>query len=122
MALGRHPHRMDRAPRRDDRRTLAGTGDRSEDLSRLRSTANFRQKCSRIPHLEKQESDNLQRFPLGRESLDDNLPNPIAAVSGRVIRTDAASVNFPDSLLVEGLCPARPATPFAPLNGIAGTI
>ena len=78
MNMGRHPYRMGRAPRRDVRRTMAGTG----DPSRLRSTANFRQKCSGVPHLEREECGNLQRFRLGRASLDNNLPQPATAVSG----------------------------------------
>ncbi|MEI6893540.1 MAG: alcohol dehydrogenase catalytic domain-containing protein [Colwellia sp.] len=39
-----------------------------------------------------------------------------------MLNIEAAGVNFPDGLLVQGLYQIKPATPFIPVTEIAGTI
>ena len=94
--------------RRDDRRALAGTGSPGQDRGRLRSTANFGRKCSRISPFD-QDDDARPRCPW----IIDNrhatlqiphayLPDSMQGSGRRVIASDAATVSFPDSLPVTG--------------------
>lgn len=48
--------------------------------------------------------------------------NPQAGPGQVVINVEAAGVNFPDGLLVQGLYQMKPATPFIPGSEVAGTI
>jgi len=59
--------------------------------------------------------------PLERLKLLD-VAAPIAAKEQVVIDIEAAGVNFPDGLLVQGLYQIKPPTPFSPGSEIAGTI
>ena len=50
------------------------------------------------------------------------MDTPVAAKGQVLINIEAAGVNFPDGLLVQGLYQIRPPTPFVPGSEIAGTI
>jgi len=49
-------------------------------------------------------------------------PDPVAKPDEVVIRVEAAGVNFPDGLLVQGLYQIKPPTPFVPGTEVAGVI
>lgn len=51
-----------------------------------------------------------------------DLPEPVAVAGEVVIRVEAASVNFPDALMVQGLYQVRPPLPFTPGFEVSGTI
>ena len=51
-----------------------------------------------------------------------DIVSPVAGVGQVLIKVEAASVNFPDALMVQGLYQVRPPTPFVPGAEIAGTI
>tara|TARA_R110000868_G_scaffold400956_3_gene675843 strand:- start:13616 stop:14584 length:969 start_codon:yes stop_codon:yes gene_type:complete len=59
--------------------------------------------------------------PLETLSLED-LPDPTPGDGEVLIRTEAAGVNYPDGLLVQGLYQARPDRPFVPGNEVAGEV
>ncbi len=59
--------------------------------------------------------------PLDDLTLDE-VPVPEPAQGEVVIRTEAAGVNYPDGLLVQGLYQARPDRPFTPGNEVAGEV
>lgn len=50
------------------------------------------------------------------------IPDPVAKADEVVIRVEAAGVNFPDGLLVQGLYQMKPPTPFVPGTEAAGVI
>lgn len=52
----------------------------------------------------------------------DDLPDPVPSKGEVVVRIEAAGVNYPDGLLVQGLYQARPETPFAPGMESAGIV
>lgn len=57
------------------------------------------------------------------ESLEyKEVPDPSAGKGQVVVKVDAAGVNFPDGLLVQGLYQMKPDRPFIPGNEVAGTI
>jgi len=57
------------------------------------------------------------------ESLEyGEMPDPVAGKGEVVIRTEAAGVNFPDGLLVQGLYQLRPEAPFVPGMEAVGTV
>lgn len=51
-----------------------------------------------------------------------DVPDPVATGDTVVIRVEAAGVNYPDGLLVQGLYQMRPDTPFVPGMEAAGVI
>ena len=59
--------------------------------------------------------------PLDDLVLDD-VPDPVAGKGKIVIRVEAAGVNYPDGLLVQGLYQMKPDRPFTPGMEIAGTV
>jgi len=59
--------------------------------------------------------------PLDQLSYGD-LPDPVATGNQVLIRTEAAGVNYPDGLLVQGLYQMRPDHPFVPGMEAVGTI
>lgn len=50
------------------------------------------------------------------------MPDPVAGKGETVIRIEAAGVNFPDGLLVQGLYQMRPEAPFVPGMEAVGTV
>lgn len=52
----------------------------------------------------------------------DEVADPVPADGGVVVKIEAAGVNYPDGLLVQGLYQAKPETPFSPGMEAAGTI
>ena len=50
------------------------------------------------------------------------IPDPSAGKGQVVVDIDAAGVNFPDGLLVQGLYQMKPERPFIPGNEVAGVI
>ncbi|HEY0418087.1 MAG TPA: NADPH:quinone oxidoreductase family protein [Acetobacteraceae bacterium] len=50
------------------------------------------------------------------------VPAPRPGKGEVLIRVEAAAVNFPDTLIIQGRYQARPAFPFAPGGEVAGTI
>lgn len=50
------------------------------------------------------------------------VPSPVAGKGEVVISVEAAGVNFPDGLLVQGLYQMKPPTPFVPGSEVAGII
>ena len=52
----------------------------------------------------------------------ESLPIPIPKSDEVLIKIEAAGVNFPDGLLVQGLYQMKPEHPFIPGNEVAGTI
>ncbi|MFW8589950.1 NADPH:quinone oxidoreductase family protein [Glaciecola sp. 2405UD65-10] len=52
----------------------------------------------------------------------EDVPNPVAKAGMVVVDVQAAGVNFPDSLLVQGLYQMKPEVPFIPGSEIAGVI
>ena len=50
------------------------------------------------------------------------VPDPVASKGNIVLNVAAAGVNFPDSLLVQGLYQIKPDFPFVPGSEVAGTI
>ncbi|PID40806.1 MAG: NADPH:quinone oxidoreductase [Rhodobacterales bacterium] len=59
--------------------------------------------------------------PLDKLVVGD-LPDPEPKGAQIVIRTEAAGVNYPDGLLVQGLYQMKPPTPFVPGNEVAGVV
>ena len=59
--------------------------------------------------------------PVSELKLQD-MPNPTAAKGQVVVNVEAAGVNFPDSLLVQGLYQMKPDLPFIPGSEVAGTV
>ena len=57
------------------------------------------------------------------ESLSlEELPNPEAKANEVLIEVHAASVNFPDTLIIQGLYQFKPPFPFAPGGEVSGTV
>ncbi len=52
----------------------------------------------------------------------ENIPAPVLTSSQVRIEVKAASINFPDALIVQGLYQVRPTLPFSPGAELAGTI
>ena len=52
----------------------------------------------------------------------DDMPDPVAKGDQVVIRVEAAGVNYPDGLLVQGLYQMRPEHPFVPGMEAAGVV
>ncbi|WP_163848307.1 NADPH:quinone oxidoreductase family protein [Pseudooceanicola aestuarii] len=52
----------------------------------------------------------------------DDLPDPVAGAGEIVLKVEAAGVNYPDGLLVQGLYQSKPERPFVPGNEAAGTV
>lgn len=52
----------------------------------------------------------------------EDVPDPVIKPGHVVIDVEAAGVNFPDGLLVQGLYQMQPPFPFIPGNEVAGTI
>lgn len=50
------------------------------------------------------------------------IPDPALEAGKVIIKVEAAGVNFPDSLLVQGLYQTKPPTPFIPGSEVCGTI
>jgi len=59
--------------------------------------------------------------PLDDLVLED-LPDPVAGKGQIVIRVEAAGVNYPDGLLVQGLYQMKPDRPFTPGMEVAGVV
>jgi NADPH2:quinone reductase len=59
--------------------------------------------------------------PVSELSLE-VLPDPIVSKGNVVINVAAAGVNFPDSLLVQGLYQMKPDLPFIPGSEVSGTV
>lgn len=59
--------------------------------------------------------------PVSDLALQD-MPDPTASKGQVVVDVAAAGVNFPDSLLVQGLYQMKPELPFIPGSEVAGTI
>jgi NADPH2:quinone reductase len=59
--------------------------------------------------------------PLEKLTIED-LPSPVAAAGQVVVRVKAASVNYPDALMVMGKYQVRPPLPFVPGGELAGTV
>jgi NADPH:quinone reductase len=51
-----------------------------------------------------------------------DLPSPMPAAGQLVVRVKAASVNYPDALIVQGKYQVRPPLPFIPGGELAGTV
>ncbi|PWW03927.1 NADPH:quinone reductase-like Zn-dependent oxidoreductase [Hoeflea marina] len=51
-----------------------------------------------------------------------DMPDPVAADDGVVVRAAAIGVNFPDGLLVQGLYQLQPGFPFVPGMEMAGVV
>ncbi len=51
-----------------------------------------------------------------------DMPDPVAGKGEAVVRIEAAGVNFPDGLLVQGLYQMRPEAPFVPGMEAVGTV
>lgn len=51
-----------------------------------------------------------------------DVADPVAEPGHVVVNVEAAGVNFPDGLLVQGLYQMQPDFPFVPGNEVAGTI
>lgn len=51
-----------------------------------------------------------------------DVPDPVVKPGHVVVNVEAAGVNFPDGLLVQGLYQMQPPFPFIPGNEVAGTI
>lgn len=52
----------------------------------------------------------------------EEVPTPVLKAGHVLVNVDAAGVNFPDGLLVQGLYQMQPPFPFIPGNEVAGTI
>lgn len=52
----------------------------------------------------------------------EEVPDPQASPGGVVIDVEAAGVNFPDALIVQGLYQFKPSFPFSPGGEVAGTV
>jgi NADPH2:quinone reductase len=50
------------------------------------------------------------------------LPDPVPGPGQVVVRVEAAGLNYPDALMVEGRYQVRPPTPFVPGMELAGTV
>lgn len=59
--------------------------------------------------------------PLERLAVED-VPTPVAGPGQVLVRIEAASVNYPDGLMVQGKYQVRPPLPFIPGAELAGTI
>jgi NADPH2:quinone reductase len=59
--------------------------------------------------------------PLEKLAIEE-LPSPVAAAGQVVVQVKAASVNYPDALIVMGKYQVRPPLPFVPGGELAGTI
>jgi NADPH:quinone reductase-like Zn-dependent oxidoreductase len=62
----------------------------------------------------------VQQFGAGLVEVE--LPDPVAAVDGLVVDVQAAGVNFPDLLVVEGSYQILPALPYIPGKEAAGVV
>jgi NADPH:quinone reductase len=58
--------------------------------------------------------------PASLQLLD--IPSPVPGPRQVLIRTQVASVNFPDTLIIEGKYQFKPALPFTPGGEVAGTV
>jgi NADPH:quinone reductase len=59
----------------------------------------------------------------GPELLElQELPSPEPGPGEVLIRVEAAGVNFPDTLIIQGTYQAKPALPFTPGGEVAGTV
>src|SRR4051794_11714377 len=52
----------------------------------------------------------------------EELPSPVAAAGEAVIAVEAASVNFPDVLIIQGKYQVKPPLPFSPGCELSGTV
>ncbi len=52
----------------------------------------------------------------------ESVPTPVPKADEILIKIEAAGVNFPDGLLVQGLYQMKPQHPFIPGNEVAGTV
>ena len=59
--------------------------------------------------------------PIADLALEE-VPDPVPGKGQVVIGVEAAGVNYPDGLLVQGLYQLKPPTPFIPGNEVAGVI
>ncbi|WP_179405490.1 alcohol dehydrogenase catalytic domain-containing protein, partial [Burkholderia guangdongensis] len=59
--------------------------------------------------------------PIDQLTLDD-VPSPEPGAGQVRVRVKAASLNFPDALIVQGLYQVKPALPFSPGAELAGVI
>ena len=50
------------------------------------------------------------------------VPDPIPGDDELLIRVAACSVNFPDTLIIQGLYQFKPDLPFSPGNDVAGVV
>lgn len=55
-------------------------------------------------------------------TLETDLPDPTPGEGEVVIEVASAGVNFPDTLVIQGLYPFKPDLPFSPGGEVAGTI
>ena len=62
-----------------------------------------------------------QFSPVSDLTLED-APQPLVKKGQVLITVEAAGVNFPDGLLVQGLYQIKPPTPFIPGSEVAGVI
>ena len=51
-----------------------------------------------------------------------DIPSPVPGPKQVLVKVEAASVNFPDALMVQGLYQVKPPLPFTPGAEIAGTV
>src|SRR3954470_7904455 len=65
----------------------------------------------------------LSREPGGPETLRiEELPDPTPGPSELLVRVRAASINYPDVLIIEDKYQLKPPRPFAPGSEIAGEV
>lgn len=63
-----------------------------------------------------------QLGPVGTHRVHDDVPAPAPGPGEALIEVEAAGVNFPDLLIVQGLYQFKPELPFAPGGEGAGTV
>lgn len=59
--------------------------------------------------------------PISNLSVED-IPSPVPAVGQVLVDVHAASINFPDALMVQGLYQVKPPLPFTPGAELAGVV
>ena len=65
---------------------------------------------------------SAMNLDLLKQLVVESLPIPLPKADEVLIKVEAAGVNFPDGLLVQGLYQMKPPHPFIPGNEVAGTI